>query len=477
MNPDLHRLLSRQLRKFGLDTQCPPDAATWSNLLSVIGQTYHDADQDRYTLERSLALSSEEMHDLYQRQKYSYETRLRALFGTIQDLVWLKDPEGVYLACNPMFERCFGAKEAGIVGKTDYDFVDKELADSFREHDRIAISRGEPSVNEERVTFADDGHSALLETIKTPMYDESGQLIGVIGTARDITERKKNEHALQRESEKNLALLRNASDGIHILDCNGNIIEASDSFCNMLGYRRDEIIGMNARQWDANFSEAELEKVIKQQFAYPVRSEFETRHRRKDGTIFDVEVSGFPLELDGKPVLFNSSRDITASKAAAERIKNLAFYDHLTSLPNRRLLMDRLNQALASCARNKHCGALLFIDLDNFKVLNDTLGHDIGDLLLQQVAQRLSSCVREGDTVARLGGDEFVVMLEKLSVLAIEAAAQTEAIGEKILATLNRIYQLDIHEYHNSPSIGAILFKDQQQGIEELMKQADIAMY
>ncbi len=149
----------------------------------------------------------------------------------------------------------------------------------------------------------------------------------------------------------------------------------------------------------------------------------------------------------------------------------------LTGLPNRRLLRDRLKSALASSHRSGRKGALLFIDMDNFKTLNDTLGHDMGDLLLQQVAQRLESCVREGDTVARLGGDEFVVMLEDLSEQALEAAAQTEVIGNKILATLNQPYQLVTHDYHSTPSIGATLFNGHEQSIDELLKQADIAMY
>ena len=164
-------------------------------------------------------------------------------------------------------------------------------------------------------------------------------------------------------------------------------------------------------------------------------------------------------------------------KAAENEIQSLAFYDSLTHLPNRRLLLDRLKQALASSLRSEREGALLFIDLDNFKTLNDTHGHDMGDLLLQLVAKRLQICVREGDTVSRLGGDEFIVMLEDLSEHTIEAAAQTESVGEKILATLNQPYQLGIHEYRSTPSIGATLFSNRQQSIEELMKQADIAMY
>jgi diguanylate cyclase (GGDEF)-like protein len=163
-------------------------------------------------------------------------------------------------------------------------------------------------------------------------------------------------------------------------------------------------------------------------------------------------------------------------KQNEEEIKELAFYDHLTHLPNRRLLINRLQHALASSSRSSKQGALLFLDLDNFKTLNDTLGHDIGDLLLIQVAQRLEASVREGDTVARLGGDEFVVMLEDLSEQPFEAAAQAEYVGEKILSALNKPYLLGKHQYANTPSIGASLFND-LLAPEELMKQADIAMY
>ncbi|MBI5438451.1 MAG: EAL domain-containing protein [Nitrosomonadales bacterium] len=188
------------------------------------------------------------------------------------------------------------------------------------------------------------------------------------------------------------------------------------------------------------------------------------RNPFKTGVLWPNGQSGFNLH-------------ITQRKRAEEEIKNLAFYDPLTQLPNRRLLMDRLKQALASSARSGREGALLFIDLDNFKALNDTLGHDVGDLLLQQVAQRLESCVREGDTVARLGGDEFVVMLEDLSEDDLESAAQAETVGDKILSTLNQPYQFATHEHRSTPSIGVTLFSDHAQNQDELLKQADIAMY
>jgi len=170
-------------------------------------------------------------------------------------------------------------------------------------------------------------------------------------------------------------------------------------------------------------------------------------------------------------------QDVTVHKKATEAIEQLAFYDPLTKLPNRRLLLDRLNHALLDVARTGKRGALLFIDLDHFKTLNDTLGHYIGDMLLQQVADRLLRCVRDGDTVARLGGDEYVVMLRDLSEHALEAAAHVEVIGYKIINALNVPYRLGSHEHHSTPSIGVVMFGVNGETQEDLLKHADIAMY
>ncbi len=176
---------------------------------------------------------------------------------------------------------------------------------------------------------------------------------------------------------------------------------------------------------------------------------------------------------------FEKSRiqDLIERKRAEEKIAELAFFDQLTGLPNRTLLMDRLQQAMAASSRSGSHGALLFIDLDNFKTLNDTLGHDMGDTLLKQVAQRLTPCVREGDTVARLGGDEFVVILAGLNTGESDAASGIETVAEKILAELNKPYQLDNLLHRSTASIGVTLFRSDLVAIDDLMKQADLAMY
>ncbi len=782
------------------------------------------------------------------------EKSLSLLYATLEstnDAILVVDLNNTWVLHNQHFLDLWQIPDELMAAKDDaaaLSYVLDQLEDADAFLNKVFELYATPEISSFDILNFKNGK--IIERYSIPQYVDS-KVVGRVWSFRDVTKQKIAELALKKESEKNLALLRNASDGIHILDFDGNIIEVSDSFCTMLGYQRNEMIGMNVAQWDAHFIGRELLQVVRQQFDNPVHSLFETVHRHKDGTLIDVEVSGFPLELDGKPVLFNSSRDITnrkqterrllnsenkyrslidlasdaifiadaasgiiidcnqnasvllgkakheiiglnqtqlhpadkvqfyknifkdhiesggditedvlvlhkdgytipvdihasvvmldgvavvlgifrnitqrklqtdelnrikkrydlatsigkvgiwdwncvtgelvwndetyrilgldsavthpsyelylsyvhkedrtkidnavhnalsektryiedcriilgngverichatgevecneagepvrmlgtfqditerklseqelkiaatafesqegmlvtdanknilrvngafthvtgysaeeiigknprvlqsgrhddsfyeamwesinttgswqgeiwnqrkngdvfpehltitavkdqdniisnyvatftditLRKEAVDKIERLAFYDPLTGLPNRRLLQDRLKPALASSHRSGRHGALLFIDMDNFKTLNDTLGHDMGDLLLQQVAQRLESCVRKEDTVARLGGDEFVVMLEDLSEQTLYSATQAEIIGNKIIDMLNQSYQLETHEYQSTPSIGVTLFNGYEQSSEELLKQADIAMY
>ena len=287
------------------------------------------------------------------------------------------------------------------------------------------------------------------------------------------------------ESERSKSELRIAAiafesqEGMFVTDANNVILKVNHAFTKITGYTAKDAIGKNPHilssgRQDANFYAAMWESINNTGIW-----EGEIQNRRKNGEIYPEYLNVTAVKDQNGTVTHYVATliDITISNEAAEKIRNLAFYDPLTGLPNRRLLLDRLNQAFNSSMRSGREGALMFIDLDNFKDINDTLGHDFGDLLLQQTAQRLRSCMREGDTVARLGGDEFVVMLKDLSKQPIEAATQAEAVGEKILATLNQPYQLATHEYHSTPSIGATLFSDHGKSAEELLKRADIAMY
>jgi len=285
-----------------------------------------------------------------------------------------------------------------------------------------------------------------------------------------------------KQSEEGLRIAATAfesQDGMVITDISGVILRVNRAFTEITGYTAEEAVGQTPKLLQSGRHDAVFYARMWEGIKRTGTWNGEIWNRRKNGEEYPERLSITAVKGNSGEVTHHvgTLHDITARKAAEAEIKNLGFFDTLTGLPNRRLLLDRLKQALASSARSGREAALLFIDLDDFKTINDSLGHAIGDLLLQQVAQRLTSCVREGDTVARLGGDEFVVMLEDLSEQALEAAEQTEAIGDKILATLNQPYQLATHEYRGTPSIGATLFNDQQSGIEELLKQADIAMY
>ncbi|MFY9137192.1 putative bifunctional diguanylate cyclase/phosphodiesterase [Zwartia sp.] len=273
--------------------------------------------------------------------------------------------------------------------------------------------------------------------------------------------------------------LNSISQGVLITDSQRRTTYINDAFEKMTGYARSEIMGGSVAILQGAGTNPDTINALRTALnaGQPFHDEILNYH--KNGTPFWNELSINPVRNgEGNLVQFVSvQRDVSERKSSAEKIEHLAFYDQLTDLPNRRLLMDRLNHAFTSSKRSGREGAVLFIDADNFKDVNDTLGHDIGDLLIQQIAKRLESCMRAGDTIARTGGDEFVVVLEDLSEQRIEAAKQVSAIGEKILITLNQIYQLDIHEYRGTCSIGAVLFWDHEHSAEELLKRADIALF
>jgi diguanylate cyclase (GGDEF)-like protein/PAS domain S-box-containing protein len=290
----------------------------------------------------------------------------------------------------------------------------------------------------------------------------------------DITERKRTE------SEMRIAATAfETQEGMFVTDENGVILRINSAFTAITGYAAEDIVGKNPRyrssgRHDAGFYSAMWER-IKTTGAW----KGEIWNRRKNGEVYPESVTiTAVLGTDSAVTHYVATmHDISERKAAEEQIHNLAFYDALTQLPNRRLLQDRLQQAMLSSARSGQHGALLFIDLDKFKQLNDTFGHDIGDELLRQVARRLQECLRQVDTVSRLGGDEFVVLLEELSPVAAAARQEADAVGQKILTRLNQPYELGDHTHLNTPSIGATLFCGQRYDRDELLKQADLAMY
>ena len=288
----------------------------------------------------------------------------------------------------------------------------------------------------------------------------------------EATER---EATVKTNEERYRLLLSYSPVGIFHYDTNLIITYSNTHFAGILHSSIENLIGLNMKHLKNKAIIPILSNTLKGEIG-----NFEGRYITTFSTA-DVWISMTcaPFQDNNGAIIggIGIVQDITERKLAEEEIKKLAFYDPLTGLPNRRLLQNRLNLALASSAVSGRSGALLFLDLDHFKMLNDTRGHDIGDLLLKQVSKRLSSCLRECDIVARLGGDEFLVMIENLSVYSFEASVQAEMIANKILTTLNQIYFLEQFEYNNDCSIGVVLFNGQNNSQDELIKQADIAMY
>ncbi|MBA3059752.1 MAG: EAL domain-containing protein [Gammaproteobacteria bacterium] len=336
----------------------------------------------------------------------------------------------------------------------------------------------QPWHHEYRLRF-EDGEIRWLLGQASPERELDGTVLWN-GLITDNTARKQSEARLRDSEARFRALTELSSDWyweqdaqfrfVRLDGANETAERLPDDYYRGTTRWENDVQGVSQAQWAAHKEALQ---------AHETFHDFEMLGRDARGTPTWVAVSGTPIfDAQGQFTGYRGiGRDISERKRAEEKIERLAFYDVLTELPNRRLLMDRLHQALVSSAREHATGALLFIDLDNFKDLNDTQGHDVGDALLQQVAQRLLASVRETDTVARLGGDEFVVMLQGLDSDLAQATAQVEQVGKKIMAQLNQAYRLGGAEHHSTPSIGVTLFDNQQQTLEELLKQADLAMY
>lgn len=480
-----------------------------------------------------------------------------------------------------------------------------EDIDGFNRTVRESAHNLTPWAHEFRTTRP-DGSIRWLRGNSIPQAEPDGSTLWH-GFISDVTDRKAEEKAIESKAKNLVALLETASDGIHIVDEVGSLIQFSRSFATMLGYSMEEIRNFNVVDWDVDIPRENVPARIKAVIESP--QTFNTRHRRKDGSIIDVEIHAKGFEIDEKKYLYASSRDITermrsakkirelleeqssmlnsnivgivrladrkiawcnerfasffgytqdeligkltriiyatdeefkafgraaypamkngevvreqlrlchkdgtcgwfevgggrlrpdsaetmwalvdvtARKLLEDKIKSMAFFDALTDLPNRRLLGDRLKQALATNRRSGKYGALMFIDLDNFKPLNDSAGHDAGDLLLIEVGQRLTRCMRATDTVARVGGDEFVAMACELAGDLTAAEAQAKLIAEKVRQVIAVPYVLSIQhagqstaiiEHRCTASIGVTIFPQAIGEPEDYLKWADLAMY
>ncbi|MDR3390849.1 MAG: sensor domain-containing diguanylate cyclase [Sulfuriferula sp.] len=318
----------------------------------------------------------------------------------------------------------------------------------------------------------------------------SGEVVAIY---EDITERKRAETALRELNEKLSSLLNSMAEGAYGVDTNGNCAFVNQSFLRILGYdNADEIIGQHIHELIHHSHPDGSHYPAQECRMYAAYQHFKAIHVddevfwHKDGSAVPVEYWSQPIVREGVVIgAIATFLDITERKKNEAMIYDLAFYDTLTHLPNRRLLNERLCQLLAATRRNGHYGAAMFMDLDNFKSLNDTYGHAAGDLLLIEAARRITECVREVDTVARLGGDEFVVLVRDLNEDETESTRQAGIVAEKIRNALARPYLVKLRsgegvdsvvEHHCTASIGVVLFK-QKATQDDVLKWADSAMY
>lgn len=397
------------------------------------------------------------------------ESYLRALIDNFPFMVWLKDKDSRLLAVNQVYANYFGYKTPQeVVGKTDFDLSPPDLANHYRVDDlKIMESRQRRVIEEQQEGSV--GRN-WIETFKAPVIDRDGELLGTVGFARDITERKNAEAELRLS-----ATVFGAQEAMVVTDKNSVILRVNDAFCRVTGYEPKEVIGNKMNILNSGVQQNEFYKSMWDSILEKGGWQGEVWNRRKSGEIYPQWLTISAIKAgDGAVTNYvGTMTDITQRKAVEEQINHLAHHDPLTDLPNRALLMDRLKLALAQSRREKSLLCFMYVDLDRFKEVNDTLGHGVGDLLLEEVANRLLECVRrETDTVARLGGDEFAVLLPK-----VDKEKDVTVIANKILAVMNEMFVLQGNSVQISSSIGIALYPIHANSVETLIEVADSALY
>ena len=515
---------------------------------------------------------------------------LQSVIETIPMRVFWKDRTLRYLGCNSQFAQDGGAKQAeDVIGKTDLQLSWREQAQFYQADDRWVMQSGQAKLAYEEPQTTPDGRKILLRTSKVPLKTTNGETIGVLGVYDDITALKEIESQLWLTK----TMIEKCKTAFFSINPDGQISYANDYACRSLGYSRDELIGMYPWDFDPDFPSSAWPNVWKRLCRNEIVNH-QSSHRRKDGTVFPVDLTCHYINHNGLELSFtfvqniterkraetelriaatafesqegmvitnadtvilkinksftnitgysaeeavgrkmnllksgihdaeffvqlwesvNSNgvwqgeiwnrrkngevfpewltitavkgqdgrvshyvgamMDITARKAIEDHVHHLAHHDALTDLPNRTLLVDRLHQAIAQARREQAMLALMYLDLDKFKPINDGFGHDVGDLLLKEVAVRLRSCVkRESDTVSRLGGDEFVVVLSQ-----IEHWRDGANVAEMILEVLSQPFEIEQHRMEISSSVGIAVYPAHGTDVGTLMKNADSAMY
>ena len=412
------------------------------------------------------------------------EERYRATFEQAPVGILHTSLDGEILRCNLTFAKIIGYPLEEVRGLTFQEITIPEDLDKSTEALKSMINGGPSVVTWEKRYCRKDRTLTWAKLTVSIQHGLDGRPLHFITLVEDINERKMTEELLARSQETLRASeTRYRTVFQTSLDCiainrvsDGVYVEVNRAFLQLMKYRLDDVIGKSSLELDIWADPSDRRKMIDELHLKNICNSFKARFRKKDGSFLWGLISASLIDLEGVPCMLSVTRDVSAAEAAEHEIRNLAFLDTLTGLANRRFLLERLRQPRVSNTRG--CSrALLFIDLDNFKILNDTLGHHAGDLLLRQAAMRLSESVRKDDTVARLGGDEFVVLLEGLSEIHDEAVGEVRVIADEVLQTLRVPYRISEQNYFSTASIGICVFREGGFDSIDIMQQADIAMY
>jgi diguanylate cyclase (GGDEF)-like protein/PAS domain S-box-containing protein len=429
---------------------------------------------DRKTAEERLTAVQEALRASEERYHTAFETSVDGMAITHLN-------DGRYLDVNRAFLNLMGFDREEVIGRTSLEIkfwtepeVRRKLVDELRQNSNFQ--------NAETQFIRKDG--ARLWLLVSGSTIEIDGVPCILSVVRDISTAKEAEQrlaaaaeALRATEERYRTVFQTSPDLVTINRLSdGAYIDANQAFFDAMGFEINEVMGrtsLELKVWADPRDEQNLAEILRQNSNC---RNFEARLRKKNGEMFLCLMSASVMELDGVSCILCMTRDISEAKAAEDKIRNLAFYDSLTGLPNRRLLMERLRQTLASSPRNLRKQALLLVGMDNFKTLNETLGHQTGDLLLQTAARRLSACLGEDGPAARLSGDEFLVVLEDLGGTTEEAAAKARAMAERILAAISPPYLLAGRAVRSTASIGITFFGDRLITANEILQQADIAL-
>ncbi|MEI6544980.1 MAG: EAL domain-containing protein [Methylococcales bacterium] len=404
-----------------------------------------------------------------QQKLFKSESSLRAMYENLPFLAWMKDCQGNFVYANQAWKNTAGlTPDDNVAGKNDFDFWPEKLAEHYRSTDQeVQLKRQQKRLIEKSLNL---GNEHWAETFKSPVIDENGQLIGTVGLSRDITADKIAEEKLKLAA----SIYECSSEAMLVTDAENLIIGINPAFTQITGYTLDEVLGKNPKIFSSgkhnkDFYQAMWDSIIKNHFW-----QGEMCDKKKDGELHTKKMTINVItdsngKIDRYICQFSDISDVKKNEAL---IWHQANYDALTNLPNRRLFIDRLEQKIYIAERMNSSLAVLLIDLDRFKEINDTLGHQVGDYLLVEVAKRITNCVSASDTVSRLGGDEFMIILSELN-----GHFHAETIAEKILASLNQPLKLNNELIYTSCSIGISMYPNNGNTTDDLIKNADQAMY